>query len=218
MSHLTSLDETNGSLISDLNFFPSTDFYFSATTGLSRYTQNTTYKYFWQTYLENLYSPEARKLTGQFIMSPQYYSDLKLTDKIFIKDASYRIDTITNANLTEPASTEITLVKDLKLYYPETLYAPSLGVQPNQPYPVAPCTLYGFTAVFNFDPFLVCDRDTPIDTFYSTNSLGLVEGATIYTTSACTNLADTGLYLRVTGSTDVFVVDTLGSADYYGPC
>lgn len=219
VSHLSSADQVDGNFFSDLNFYPSTDFYFTGGTGLSEYTQNNCYGYFYQTYFDNLYSPEARKYTGTFIMSPQYYSELKLTDKIFIKDASYRIDRIENANLTEPDYTTITLIKDLKSYYKTTLYAPDLGLTPNVPYPtIPPPTLYSFTAVSNFDDFLVCDRDTPLVTYYSTNPSGLVVGATIYDDAGGTTLADTGLYLRLTGSTSIFVIDSLGIAQSNGNC
>ena len=219
VSHISNLDATDASTVSDLNFFPSTDFYFDVTSPFIKYVQNTTYRYFWEDYIENLYSPEARKLTGRFLMSPKYYSDLKLTDKIWVKDSSYRIDSIRNANLVEPASTEITLIKDLQLYYKDTLWAPAVGIAPNAPYPSDPsCIVYPVVCVFNFDSFLVCDRDTPVDTFYSTDASGLVDGAFIYTTSGCTNPVETGLYLRETGSTENFVIDTLGRAQSNGSC
>jgi hypothetical protein len=152
-------------------------------------------------------------------MSPEYYADLKLTDKIWIKDASYRIDTIQNANLVEPKSTQITLVKDLNLYYPETLWAPPQGIAPNAPYPVTPgCVVYAFSAVTNFDSFLTCSRGTPLIVYYSSDIGGLVEGATIYTTNDCSTLADTGLYLRLVGSPELFVIDIFGVAQSNGSC
>lgn len=219
VSHVSSLDTLNAAVVSELNFYPSTDYYFAETTDFTKYVQNTTYRYFWQTHIENLYSGNARKLTGRFVMSPQYYADLKLTDKIYIKDAAFRIDRITNANLVEPALTEITLVKDLNLFYRETLWAPPTGIAPNAPYPSEPgCVVYAFTAVANYDPFLVCTRDTPLVTLYSSDPAGLVEGARIYTTNTCSTFADTGLYLRLTGSTENFVIDFLGTALSNGQC
>lgn len=219
VSHLSSFEQTDGSLFSDLNFYPSTDFYFSATTNFSKYTQNTTYGYWWQTYIENIYSTESRKLTGDFIMSPEIYSTLKLNDKIFIKDASFRIDKIENANLVQPESTKITLVKDVFPYYKVIPNAPYVSIAPNTPYPSAPApTLYAFTAVTNYDPFLVCQNNTPLVTYYSTNPLGLVDGATIYTDSGGTTLAETGLYLRIVSSTENFVIDTFGVALSNGTC
>jgi len=219
VSHISSLDSLNAAQVSELNFYPSTDYYFGETTDFTKYVQNTTYRYFWQTHIENLYSPNARKYVGRFVMSPQYYADLKLTDKIWIKDAAFRIDRISNANLVEPALTEITLVKDLNLYYRETLWAPSVGIAPNSPYPADPgCVVFPVVCVFNFDSFLVCDRNTPVATFYSTDSNGLVDGANIYTTSGCTSPAETGLYLRETGSTENFVIDIFGQAISNGNC
>ena len=219
VNHISNLDSLDASQVSDLNFFPSTDYYFDVTSPFIKYVQNTVYRYFWETHIDNLYSPEARKLTAKFLMSPQYYSDLKLTDKIWIKDASYRIDRISGANLVEPESTEITLVKDIELYYKDTLWAPSVGIAPNAPYPPAPpCVVYPVTVVFNFDAFLVCNEDVPALPFYSTDPNGLVNGAFIYTTSGCTNPVPTGLYLRETGSTENFVIDTFGRAQSNGNC
>lgn len=219
VSHLSTLDNPDGNQFSDLNFYPSTDFYYSATTLLSKYTQNNSYNYFWSTYVDNLYSPEARKFTGKFVMSPEIYANLKLTDKIFIKDASYRIDKIENANLVKPDLTTITLVKDLKNYYEQEFIAPAFTLAPNSPYPVVPPPiLYPFVAIQNYDDFLICDRNTPISTFWSDNSSGLVDDATIYTNSGATTLADTGLYLRVTGTTAVYVVDLFGRAQTNGDC
>jgi hypothetical protein len=219
VSHISSLDTLDASLVSELNFNPSTDYYFSVTTDFTKYVQNTAYRYFWQTHIENLFSPNARKLTGSFIMSPQYYADLKLTDKIWIKDASYRIDTIQNANLVEPQSTRITLVKDLNLYYKETLWAPSQGIAPNAAYPPSPsCVTYPINVIGGFNAFVVCSSTSPVQTLYSDNPAGLVNGARIFTTSDCAATAPTGLYLRLTGSTNQFVIDIFGTALTNGTC
>jgi hypothetical protein len=121
--------------------------------------------------------------------------------------------------LVEPASTQITLIKDLEVYYKDTLWAPSIGIAPNASYPVEPgCIVYGFIAIYSFDDYLICIEDVPTDTFYSTEPQGLIEGALIYTTSGCTSPADTGLYLRLTGDTEVFVIDTFGEAQSNGFC
>ena len=219
VSHISNLDSLDASFVSELNFLPSTDFYFDVTSDFTKYVQNTTYRYFWERYINNLYSPEARKFTGKFLMSPKYYSDLKLTDKIWIKDSSYRIDTIEQANLVEPKSTTITLIKDLELFYKDTLWAPSVGISPNSPYPPDPgCVVYPVVCVFNLDTFLLCDRDTPTATFYSTDPTGLSVGANVYTTSGCTSPVEAGLYLRETGDTQTYVIDIFGVAQDNGTC
>jgi hypothetical protein len=213
------LEQLDGSLFSDLNFYPSTDFYFSATTNFSKYTQNTSFGLWWKTYIDNLYAPDSRKMTADFIMSPEIYSELKLTDKIFIKDASFRIEKIENANLVEPQSTTIVLIKDLLPYYRITPNAPSLGLSPNVPYPTAPSpTLYAFTAVTNFDSYLVCISNSPKVAYWSTDPLGLVEGAFIYTDSGGTTFAETGIYLRIEIDSEIFVIDTFGQAQSNGFC
>ena len=218
VSHLSNLDAPD-SLVSELNFNTDFDYYFGPDSNLASFSQNNTFNYFWKTYLENTYSPEARRYTGKFILSPEIYAQLKFTDKIFIKDASYRIDVIKDANLVAPELTEISLIKDIYPYYSPSLYAPPYPLAPNTPYPlVPPITTYAFTAVSNFDQFLVCDRNTPLVTYYSTDPSGLVEGATIYTDSGATTLAEEGTYLRLIGSPIVFVVDITGEALETNPC
>jgi len=216
--HLSSL-EASANDVSEIHFNPDPDYYFEPNNILTEYTQNTSYNYFWNQYIENLYSPEARRFVGKFIISPEIYSQLKFTDKIWIKDASYRIDKIENANLVEPELTEISLIKDVYPYYSPPLYAPSFQLAPNTPYPTPPpIVTYSFSAISNFDQFLVCVEDVPYNQFFSDNSGGLVGGATIYTTSGATTYVDDGLYLRLSGSTGVFVVDENGIALPTTPC
>ena len=219
VSHLSSLEEDNGELYSDLNFFPSTDFYFSAVTDFSNYTQNNSYGYWWKTYIENLYAIDARKFTGEFVFSPEIYATLKLNDKIFIKDAFYRIEKIENANLIQPSPTTVVLLKDIKPYYKIIPNAPSVSIQPNAAYPTptAP-TVYPFSAVASFDVFYVCNNNTPVSTFWSTSPSGLVSGARIYVNAGATSLARPGLYLRIVGNTNNFVVDQFGIAQSNGSC
>jgi hypothetical protein len=94
-----------------------------------------------------------------------------------------------------------------------------VGIAPNSAYPATPgCVVYAFTAVANYDQFLVCTEDIPLVTLYSSDPAGLVEGALIYTTNTCSTFADTGLYLRLTGSTENFVIDFLGTALSNGQC
>lgn len=217
VSHFSDVDQINAALVSDINFYASTDFYYANNTQkkLVEYSQNTSYNQFWRTHIDNLYSPESRRLTGQFIMSPEMYSRIKLTDKIYIKDASYRIDKIPNANLVSTELTEISLIKDIYPYYKVELPAPPFTITPNSPYPSPPApTLYPIEVYADDDLYFVCNRDATIENWYSTSSSGLVGGAIIYQDSGGTTLAPTGWYLKkVTGVSNPYVIGSYGEAN-----
>ena len=73
-------------------------------------SQFTTY---WKTYIDSLYWDDARKVTLDVKFSQNDYRNIKLNDRIFIKDQQYRINNIKGFNLT---SSDITTVELLKLY------------------------------------------------------------------------------------------------------
>ena len=83
-------------------------------------TTRDAYHEYWATYINSLYDIDARKLTCNVFLEPSDIADIRLNDKIFIDGHYYRINAVKGANITQPASVEVELIKQLnrKLKYP----------------------------------------------------------------------------------------------------
>lgn len=144
-NHLSNLLNTGTTSISDLNFTPKWDFFQSNNTNVTANSAFALYQTFWKDYIESIYSIEARRLKGRFYLEPQDIGQLKLNDKIFVKDQNWRIEKITDADLTKPKLVEVTLIKELGGYYDENPPAPTYQVSPNASYPLPSTnTLYWY--------------------------------------------------------------------------
>lgn len=135
VSHLSLLDSSFSEIVSDLNFTPSFDFFGNSNTQISQFTQYNLYDLWWNDYITNIYSRETRRFTGKFFIRPIDIYDTKLNDKIFIKDAYYTIEKITDANLVNKVNTQISLIKNIFPYYRVEPPAPIYFLDPNEPYP-----------------------------------------------------------------------------------
>jgi len=135
VSHLSSLDIYLTSLVSDLNFQSTFDFFGNYNTQIPQFTQYNLYNSYWKDYIDNNFSPETRRLNGRFILKPDDIYDISLTDKIFVKDSFWRIEKITEASLNEYKSTEVSLIKERTGYYKIVQPGPYYGISPNAPYP-----------------------------------------------------------------------------------
>lgn len=84
------------------------------------YTSNSAFHYYWETYINSLYDIDARKLICNIYLKPTEIQNIALNDKIFIDGHYYRINAINGANISERASVEVELIKQLntKLVYP----------------------------------------------------------------------------------------------------
>ena len=66
---------------------------------------------YWGRYINELYDEEARLLTCNVYFEPWELSTIQLNDKIFIKDAYYRINKISGFNISQRASVQVELLK-----------------------------------------------------------------------------------------------------------
>jgi len=73
---------------------------------------------YWKTYNENIYSPEARKLTAYFNLDSEDLRNLTFDDSIFIKDSYWRIQKVYDAPLGEIATVKVELIKLLNYVAP----------------------------------------------------------------------------------------------------
>ena len=73
----------------------------------------TAYEAYWANYIAGLYWNESKKVTLDLYFTPEEYKDIRLNDKITIKDQTYRINKIKGFNLQEP---DVVTVELLKLY------------------------------------------------------------------------------------------------------
>ena len=75
------------------------------------YTINGLFNEYWGRYINELYDDDARVMTCNIHFDPYELPTIQLNDKIFIKDAYYRINRISGFNLSKRASVQVELLK-----------------------------------------------------------------------------------------------------------
>ena len=210
VSHLSSLDIYVPSLVSDLNFGSTFDFFGNFNTQIPQYTPNTLYNLFWEDYIEDTYSNETRRLTGRFFMRPTDIYDTKLTDKIYVKDSFWRIEVINEADLVNEKLTEVSLIKERGGYYKVEPPAPFYGVSGNTPYPSITISFSTISAFTDTDAYKVCVSGATLTattvfraSATSYNNLDIV----YYNPSPLVfEVFPVGTFIRQSGTTDTYVV------------
>ena len=81
--------------------------------GIGTTVAETAYLSYWNNYIAGLYWNEGKKVTLDLFFTPEEYKDIRLNDRITIKDQTYRINKIKGFNLMEP---DVVTVELLKLY------------------------------------------------------------------------------------------------------
>ena len=89
----------------NLNWFRETPLFVGLNLGQSVYER------YWNVYIQELYSPLARKMTAYFNIDAQDLYTLSFDDVIFIKNSYWRVLKIYDAPLTETATVKVDLVK-----------------------------------------------------------------------------------------------------------
>lgn len=211
VSHLSTLESQVSEVISDLNFKSTFDFFGNANTQIQQFTDYTVYNVFWKTFVDNLYDPTGKRLTGNFYFRPIDVYETHLNDKIWIKDSWYTIEKMTDADLVNKRLTQISLIKNNTPYYKVEPPAPIYIYAPNEGYP-GPSQFYYDLAYISTDKDSVCNETATQYTFYSENaSLTIENYDVIYTDLLGPTLLPMGSYIKQQGSTTTFVcVDTYG--------
>lgn len=161
VSHLSFLDSGFSDIVSDLNFVSTFDFFGNSNTQISQFTPYTLYNLFWEDYIVNIYSRETRRFTGKFFIKPIDIYNTKLNDKIFIKNAYYSIEKITDANLVYKTNTLISLIKEISPYYKVIPPSPYYVIGPNDSYPSVEIQFL-VSCYVSTNSTLVCNSTAPI--------------------------------------------------------
>jgi len=211
VSHITNLDLQVDNLISDLNFISTFDFYGNSNNQIEQFTQYDLYNTFWSTFVDNIYTPQTRRIKCRVFMTPIDVYDTTLRDKIWIKDAYYTIEKINEADLVNKKLTEVQLIKDVNPYYKVIPPAPVYPLSGNTPYPPVEPTFITECYV-STDKTAVCNGTASIETI-TTFGTGILQNfRKVYRdTGTALVLLNMGEYLRQTTTSDMFVV-----ADTYG--
>ena len=76
------------------------------------------YQRYWKSYIDNIYSPQARKMTAYFNLDSEDMRQLTFDDLIWIKDTYWRIQKVYDAPLGEVATVKVELIKLLDYVRP----------------------------------------------------------------------------------------------------
>lgn len=212
VSHLNTLESQFPPIISDLSFQNTFDFFGNDVDIIGQTTEYDLFNTFWKTYIDNLYSYESRRLTGEFFFRPIDVYETKVNDKIWIKDANYTIEKIDNANLVNKTLTKMSLIKEQSPYYRIDPPAPIYILEPNEPYPTPEPAFLSFCFV-STDQDAVCNGTAGLENVLSFSNTNTIENLdkVYYNTGTSFALYPMGTYLRQTTSSTTFVV-----ADIYG--
>lgn len=211
VSHLSSLDIRIPSLVSDLNFESQFDFFGNNNNQILQFTPYNLFGLWWSDYIQNIYSPETRRLTCRVFFNPVYVYETSLRDQVFIKDSWYTIEKINEADLVNRKLTEVSLIKDRIPYYKLIPPAPNYTLEPQTPYPgVEPA----FTTLcyVSFDKTDVCSGAAPLLNIltFGTGTFSAFDEVYYDSGTAMVKLPQ-GNYLRQTTSSDVWlVIDNYG--------
>jgi len=206
VSHLSTIDVQLPSLVSDLSFGSTFDFFGNFNDQPVQFTQYNLYDTWWRDYIENNYSNETRRLTGRFFLKPIDLYETQLTDKIYIKDSFYRVEKITDGNLIDNNLTEVSLIKEIGGYYKITPPAPFYPIAPNQAYPGIPLAV-NFTGYTGTTSTPVCNGTASTEPLVLFGSLPLSNLDEIwYDTGGYYTPLPIGTYLRNISDTQLFLV------------
>lgn len=206
VSHLSSLDIQIPSLVSDLNFGSTWDFFGNYNNIPIQYTPFTLFNLNWRDFIENNYSNETRRLTGKFFLRPTDLYELDLTDKIFVKDSFYRIEKINEGSLIEEKLTEISLIKERFGYYKVEPPSPYYAISPNQPYPGL-LSAYTVNCYTGMTQTPVCSGTSLTGTVTTFGVTGLSNLQQVYyNTGISYGPLPIGTYLRDTTDTITYIV------------
>ena len=86
---------------------------FNYAASIGNWFNNSLYGLYWQQYLSNIYSSEARIMECYLNLSEVDIFNFSFADEIFIKDSYWRILKISNYEVGVKASTKVTLIKSL---------------------------------------------------------------------------------------------------------
>lgn len=100
----------------------SRNLWFNPSYTLLSYTNNlgggvSAFESYWKTYLDSLYWENSVKVTIDLQFNQNEYYDIRLNDKIFIKDTFYRINKMSGFNITEDDVTTVELIKLYPAYF-----------------------------------------------------------------------------------------------------
>ena len=110
IANVSSLPVVSGSS-NDLHFNNTYSSFTNADLNLNEGVSS--FENYWKTYLDSLYWEGSKKVTMDLYFEPYEYQDIKLNDRILIKNQAYRINKISGFNISER---DVVTVELIKLY------------------------------------------------------------------------------------------------------
>lgn len=144
LSNLSKLPAVPGDT-ADLHFNNTYDDFGS--TSLNFNLGETAFTSYWKTYYDSLYWDDSKKVTMDVQFDPYEYKNIKLNDKILVKNQYYRINKIKGFNLSKRDVVTVELVRLYPAYFiptyipgvfPSPLPSPSGGTPTPSPSSVTP--------------------------------------------------------------------------------
>lgn len=197
----------------------------------------------WKTYVDSLYWEGSKKLTLDIQFNSNEYKDIRLNDKVYIRDNYYRINKISGFNVSHNDTAKVELIKLYPSYFQQDVVAtpvpvvPVAPVAPSPPTPVptispaptvvpvpvspSPTVVPSPAAPSPVSPVPIQPRPpVTIGTFYLTSASGtattcaLTATQTVY--ALTTNIDDIGINNNTLYADPSCTVPYFGNGYYYG--
>ena len=206
ISHLSSY-EFSASTFSDLNYKNQYDFWQVHNDSYVGYTNRDVFNDFWNTRLSQIYEPDTKLFTGNFILNPTDVESITFNDKIYFQDAYWRLYELQDADITAES---VVSCKFLKIPYevePKTFISPTFIQSSGSTIPTPSASTFS-QLYFSGDSALdLCSGSVPVVLLFS-NCSTIDDGCSLFTTSGATTPVDEGLLVRnISGSTIYQVIE-----------
>lgn len=206
ISHLSSYEYT-ASTFSDLNFKNQYDYWQVHNDTYVGYTNNDVFNNFWNTRITQIYEPDTKLFTGNFVLTPVDIEKITFNDSVYFQDAYWRLYEMSDADITNES---LVSCKFLKIPYDvETtpLISPTFTQATGSTIPSPTGATYSQYYYSGNSTLDICAGSTPVVELYSNCSV-LSNGCSLYTSSGTTSPAPEALLVRnVSGSTIYQVVE-----------
>jgi hypothetical protein len=106
----------------DLNFGATNELFFILTTGN---LSNTQFNIYWSSYMAEITDKDSKMLIASFYLTPKDIFELDFSKYIFVDGVLFRLNKITDYNVSVPSDCQVELLKVINTTYTEAI--PTLG-------------------------------------------------------------------------------------------
>jgi len=202
ISHLSSYEYTQSSF-SDLNYKNQYDFWQRWNDSYVGYTSHDVFGDFWFGRLSTIYEPDTKFFTGMFYLTPEDVKNINYNDKVYFKEAYWRLYEMTDADITSESLVECRFLK-IPYDLPSRTYISPTYQQSEPPnIPVVSASTYSISFFEDVSVLNMCNETAGISVYYSNCSI-ISDGCSIFTDTTATSPVSEGVLVKPVGQSTIY--------------